>query len=138
MKQSNCVIFDVETTGLSAKLGDRIIEIAALKLENLKVVKSFSTLVNPQCAISYEAFQVHRISQEMLGGAPLIKDVLPDVLEFIKGSIIIGHNIKFDISFLTNELDLSGHIFYDEFIPSTSRRADDFFSAGLQASLCAD
>lgn len=102
------VVFDVETTGLSPARGDRIVEIAAIKIRNLVPVDRFHSLVNPQRSISLEAFEVNRISPEMLLEAPTARQVLPDFLNFLGQATLVGHNIHFDLSFLYNELDLLG------------------------------
>src|SRR3990167_4128835 len=76
------VVFDVETTGLSPKDGDRIVEIGALRYKNGQAWDSFSSLLNPQRPVSPGAFAVNRISQEMLKDAPAASEVLPKFLEF--------------------------------------------------------
>ncbi|HOY08809.1 MAG TPA: 3'-5' exonuclease [Candidatus Omnitrophota bacterium] len=102
------VVLDVETTGLSSRHGDRIIEVAAIKCEGLRVMDRFESLVNPQRPLSYGAYRVNRISAEMLNGAPLAADVLPQVHRFIQGSCLVGHNIKFDLGFLRHEFSSLG------------------------------
>ncbi len=106
LKNKELVIFDVETTGLSPKDGDRIIEIAALKLRRLKPVDRFHTLINPEREISREAFEINGISQEMLEGKPTAREVLPGFLDFIGSLPLAGHNISFDLGFLRHELSL--------------------------------
>ena len=59
------VVFDVETTGLSPFWGDRVIEIAALRVRGLKPVERFHSLVNPHRRVSYQAFLVNQISDEI-------------------------------------------------------------------------
>jgi len=108
LDQYNFVVFDVETTGLSPQSGDRVVEIAALKVENFKVVDRFTTLINPEREVSYGAFLVNGITSEMVSGAPKAAEILPDFLKFINDSIFIGHNIKFDLGFLNNEVVLAG------------------------------
>ncbi len=102
------VVLDVETTGLSSRHGDKIIEVAAVKCEGLRVTDRFESLVNPQRPLSYGAYQVNRISPEMLKDAPLAADVLPQVFRFMQGSCVVGHNIKFDLGFLRHELSSLG------------------------------
>ena len=104
------VIFDVETTGLSAAGGDRMVEIAALKVRNLEPVERFHSLINPERSISSGAFEVNRISEAMLVGAPRSYEILPTFLEFLGNATIVGHNISFDLGFLRNELDLAGFL----------------------------
>ncbi len=107
-KSQEFVILDVETTGLSPLAGDRVIEIAALKIKNLHPVERFTTLIDPERPLSYGAFLVNRITPEMLEGAPKIKDVLPQLSAFTADAYLIGHNIKFDLKFIQNEYELCG------------------------------
>lgn len=101
-------VFDVETTGLDAKRGHRIIEIAGIRIENGQVdeTKSFVSLVNPERDIPWEAKQVNKISDDDVRGAPGIEEVLPKFLEFAQGSILVAHNANFDMSFLNVEKEL--------------------------------
>ncbi|MCX5680687.1 MAG: 3'-5' exonuclease [Candidatus Omnitrophica bacterium] len=107
-KTKEFVVFDVETTGLSPAIGDRIVEIAALKIKNLEPVAHFHSLVDPQRPISFPAFEVNQISEKMLVGAPKAREILPQFLKFVGRATLIGHNITFDMNFLYNEMDLSG------------------------------
>lgn len=101
-------VFDVETTGLDANKGHRIIEIAGLRIEGdvIDEAKSFVSLVNPEREIPWEAKQVNKISDDDVLLAPGIEDVLPKFLDFAKGSILVAHNATFDMSFLTKEKEL--------------------------------
>lgn len=99
-------IFDVETTGLEPESGDRIIEIAGIRLKNDQKLGVFQSLVSTGKEISPEAFAVNRISAEMLKNAPLSERVLPDFLNFANGSILASYNAPFDMGFLNNELGL--------------------------------
>lgn len=102
------VIFDTETTGLEPQTGDRIVEIAAVRVKEDKILDTFQTLVNPQRPISDGAFAVNQISQEMLKDAPDMGKVMPGFLKFIKGSCLCSYNAGFDMDFLNNELRLLG------------------------------
>ncbi len=94
------VVFDLETTGISC-VNDQIIEISAVKAAGGKVVDTFSTLVNPQCAIPYSATRVNGITDEMVAEAPCIQEALEGFLAFIKGHVLVGHNIhSFDLNFI--------------------------------------
>ncbi len=98
-------VFDTETTGLDPKKGNRIIEIAGLRIENgiLDEEKVFVSLVNPERDIPWEARQVNKIKEEDVKNAPSIEEVLPSFLQFAEGSILVAHNAGFDMSFLENE-----------------------------------
>ncbi|MBU1905587.1 MAG: WYL domain-containing protein [Candidatus Omnitrophica bacterium] len=101
-------IFDTETTGLSPEAGDRIIEIAAIKFRGDQRIATLQSLVNPQRDISEAAFQVNKITQEMLKEAPTADKIIPKFLDFIKGSCLCSYNAPFDMEFISKELELIG------------------------------
>lgn len=103
-RETEFVIVDVETTGLSPRTGGRVIELAAVKVKDLRVTDSFHSLIDPQCPISFGAYCVHGISSVMLEGAPTADQVMPSFLEFLGNGCIVGHNVGFDIKFLRHEL----------------------------------
>ena len=97
---SNYVVFDLETTGVSAQ-NDEIIEISALKVKQGEVTETFSTLINPGRSIPYQATKVNGITDKMVEEAPAIKEVLSEFLEFIEDEVLVGHNIRtFDLKFV--------------------------------------
>ncbi len=98
------IVLDIETTGLDYKR-ERIVEFAAIRLENGKEVDRYETLINPQQHIRKSSIQIHGITEEMVENEPFEKDVIDDILNFIGDYTIIGHNIIFDFSFL-NEASL--------------------------------
>lgn len=109
INETDFVIFDVETTGLNPRAGDRIIEIAALRFRGTRSLETFSSLVNPQTTISQGAFEVNHITQEMVDNAPLASKVIPDFLNFLgKDYCFAGYNVGFDLGFLENEVKLLG------------------------------
>ena len=96
----NYVVFDLETTGISA-VKDDIIEISALKVKNHEQVETFSRLVNPRRPIPAGATKVNGITDEMVQSEPGL-----EFLDFIDGEILIGHNIQsFDLLFLNRAAD---------------------------------
>ena len=97
------VIFDTETTGLDPSLGDRIVEIAALRFKGRERLAEFQTLVNPDRPVSNAAFAVNKISADMLKDAPNPAEVIPKFLDFIQGSCLCSYNAGFDLEFLNNE-----------------------------------
>jgi DNA polymerase-3 subunit alpha (Gram-positive type) len=101
-------IFDTETTGLEPQSGDRIVEIAAVRLKGSQNLATFQSLVDPKREISEAAFSVNGITRQMLEGAPEINAVLPKFLEFIRGSCLCSYNAIFDLEFLNNELKVMG------------------------------
>lgn len=101
------VAFDTETTGLSCKTC-RIIEIGAVKFNSGGFISSFNSLINPETNIPLELVELTHITDQMLVGKPLIKEILPEFNKFISDSILIGHNIHFDMRFLQEELARCG------------------------------
>ncbi len=101
------VIFDTETTGLSAKK-DRIVELGAVKVRNGKVLEEKSWLINPQRPIPYYAERVHGISDEMVADSPAFKEIYPDFLSFIGDAVLVAHNAPFDIRFVEAEVSRAG------------------------------
>jgi DNA polymerase-3 subunit alpha (Gram-positive type) len=114
IKLTEFVIFDVETTGLSPVDGDRIIEIAAVKVKGPQVVDKFYSLVNPQRDIPAQATEINNITQEMVVSAPVAADILPEIIRFIGGACVAGHNVRFDLGFLCYELALVGRRLNDQ------------------------
>ena len=103
MKNIRFVVFDVETTGLWSVRGDRVIEIGALAIEGSTIIDEFSTLIYTDRAISREAQKIHGITQEMLAGKQKPDEVMPEFAEFIRDSILVAHNAKFDVGFIRHE-----------------------------------
>ena len=99
------IFLDTETTGLSVKDGDKIIEIACIEtLDLIPTKRVFHKLLNPQKSVSQEAFKVHGFSDEFLKKQKKFEEVADEFLEFIEGKKLIIHNAPFDIGFLNNEL----------------------------------
>ena len=93
-----CVL-DLETTGGSANTCE-ITEIGAVKYCGGEVIGTFQTLVNPGTGIPPFITILTGITQAMVCEAPRIQAVLPSFLEFCHDSVLVGHNIRFDLSFL--------------------------------------
>lgn len=100
--------FDVETTGLALNQGDRICEVAVLKVCNGEKLASFQSLVNSDRMISPEAYAVNGITAEMLNNKPRFQQIGDDLLKILAGTVIVCHNASFDISFLETELNKAG------------------------------
>jgi DNA polymerase-3 subunit epsilon len=97
------VAIDLETTG--ARPGTaKITEIGAVRFEGLREVSRFSTLVNPMRPIPPMITQITGITQEMVADAPRIEEVIPELLEFLAGAVVVAHNACFDVAFLNYEL----------------------------------
>lgn len=98
------IVLDTETTGLDYTR-EKIIEFAAVRLENGKIKDEFQTLINPKQHIRKSSMAIHGISEEMVKDAPTEEEILPAILEFIGDYPIVAHNAIFDYSFL-NEASL--------------------------------
>ncbi len=101
-------VFDVETTGLDPRKGDKIIEIAGVRIIDGVIHESdaFLQLVNPERTIPWEAARINKISDQDVVSAPTIDQVLPRFLEFAQGSLLVAHNCEFDMGFLRVEKEL--------------------------------
>ena len=101
-----CVV-DLETTG-GSPTSCGITEIGAVKLRGGELVATFQTLVNPGAAIPPQITVLTGITDAMVTQAPRIEAVLPSLLEFIGGSVLVGHNVRFDVGFLDAALERDG------------------------------
>lgn len=120
-------VVDIETTGFSRQL-DEIIEISALKVRNDKIVGKFSTLIKPSCRVSRFITDLTGINNSMLLYAPKIYQVLPKFKRFVGDDILLGHNIKFDIGFISaNYYKYFGKYLFNEYF-DTCKMARRFCS----------
>ena len=101
------IILDTETTGLSTIQKHRIVEIGCLELKDQMPTNNiFHVYLNPQRAVSEDAFKVHGYSDDFLSKQKKFSEIAGDFLNFIKNKKIIIHNAEFDLSFLNYELKL--------------------------------
>ena len=101
---SRSVLFDTETTGLDPLLGDRVIEIAALELENeLPTGRQFHVLLDPERDIPEEASRIHGITSADVAGKPRFAAIAAELLAFLDEAPLIAHNAPFDFGFLNAE-----------------------------------
>ncbi len=96
-------IFDLETTGMSPVF-DRIVEIAAVRIELDGTATAYQTLVNPGRRIPPGASAVHRITDAMVAGAPAFDVAARAFLALAEGSTLVAHNARFDLGFLQESL----------------------------------
>lgn len=107
---SRQIVFDTETTGLSAENGDRIIEIGCVELVNRKLTGNHLHLyINPERDSHEDALRVHGLTTEFLSDKPKFAEVAQEILDFMKDAEIIIHNAAFDVGFINRELELLGH-----------------------------
>ena len=93
------VCFDIETTGLKVTQ-EAITEIGAVRLRNGEIVETFQTFVDPERRLTPEIIGLTGITDEMLRGAPKLKDALTAFLAFAGNAPLAAHNAEFDISFI--------------------------------------
>jgi DNA polymerase-3 subunit epsilon len=103
------VVVDVETTGGAANNGDEITEIGAVKLRGGECLGTFQTLVNPGVPIPPSITYLTGITQAMVVPAPRISEVVPAFLEFARDAVVVGHNVRFDLSFLNAAMRREGY-----------------------------
>jgi DNA polymerase III subunit epsilon len=101
------VVVDVETTGGSPSTAS-LTEVAAARYRGGELIGTFCTFVRPDERIPPFITAMTGISDAMVACAPRPTQVLPSLLEFIGGSVLVGHNIRFDLSFLDHALGTSG------------------------------
>ena len=103
------IVLDTETTGLNAKLGDRVIEIGCLELLNRRPTGNhFHHYLNPERASEQGAVKVHGISDEFLLDKPRFREIAAEFIEYIRDAELIIHNAPFDVEFLDSELERAG------------------------------
>ena len=93
------IVFDIETTGLSQKK-NKIIEIGAVKVNDGEEIDRFSEFINPEEPIPYSIEQLTSITDEMVMHAPTVDVILPKFLEFCGDDIVVAHNAAFDTGFI--------------------------------------
>ncbi|MER3485178.1 MAG: hypothetical protein C4345_03565, partial [Chloroflexota bacterium] len=101
------VAVDVETTGLKP-LHQRIIEIAAIRFRGGKEAERFESLVFPERRVPGYITKLTGITDEMVTAAPRFADIALELERFLGTSLVVGHNVGFDISFLNAELARCG------------------------------
>ncbi len=105
------IVLDTETTGFEPQLGHRLVEIAALEIEDLLPTgRSFHAYIDPERDMPADAERVHGLSSAFLRGKPKFAD--PDIahafLDFIGEAPVVAHNAGFDRAFVNWELGLAG------------------------------
>ena len=103
------VVVDLETTGNSPKKGDKIIQLAAMVVQEGAVVDSYTTFINPGVAIPSFIEELTGIDDSMVTDAPEFAEIAPKVLELLDGAVFCAHNVQFDLGFLQAELEEAGY-----------------------------
>ena len=103
------VVLDTETTGLSARMGDRVVEIGCIEILDRRTTENrFHIYLNPGRSSDPGAERVHGLSSEFLADKPKFAEVGKDFLDYVRGAELIIHNAPFDVEFLNQELQLAG------------------------------
>ena len=98
-------VFDFETTGMSYTQGDKVVEFAFIKYSFADgIIAEFTSKVNPQRYIPTDVSAIHGIYDHHVANAPIFSYFTEDILKFIEGTVLVGHNVYFDMRFLTGEL----------------------------------
>ena len=119
LHDKNYVVFDIETTGFSAKK-DKITEIGAVKIISGEITDIFSELINPQINIHWKITEITGITDDMVRDKKTVDDVLPRFLDFCKGFAIVAHNAAFDVSFIKYNAENLGLTFDNEILDTLS------------------
>ena len=120
------VAIDIETTGLDP-FKDAILEIAAVRFTGHRVEDEWSTLINPGKPIPPFITQLTGITNEMVRNAPRLQDVIQEFADFVGDDPVVGHNVRFDLSFLQRHKILKNNDVIDTYelaaiaLPTNSR-----------------
>ncbi|ALC90141.1 ATP-dependent DNA helicase DinG [Bacillus sp. FJAT-18017] len=102
------VVVDLETTGNSPKKGDRIIQFAAVVIEEGKITNQFTSLLNPGKQIPIFIEELTGLKNEDVKDAPLFSEVAPEISSILEDAYFVAHNVLFDLGFLQEELLMAG------------------------------
>ncbi|MBY0122617.1 ATP-dependent DNA helicase DinG [Bacillus sp. S/N-304-OC-R1] len=103
------VVIDLETTGNAPKKGDKIIQFAAVVIENGKITEEYSSFVNPGQPIPPFIEELTGLDDEIVKDAPDFSEIAPKVLMLLENAYFVAHNVLFDLSFLQEELIEAGY-----------------------------
>ncbi|EIJ78652.1 ATP-dependent DNA helicase/DNA polymerase III subunit epsilon [Bacillus methanolicus PB1] len=109
MNQHKFAVIDLETIGNAPKRGDRIIQFAAVVIENGKIIEQYSSFINPEQQIPPFIEELTGINDEMVKDAPLFSEIAPKILTMLDDAYFVAHNVLFDLSFLQEELIHAGY-----------------------------
>lgn len=99
------VVMDTETTGFSAYGGDQVVSISLIEYQGLYATgRCYNRLVNPRRKIPPAATAIHHISDTDVSDAPVLTEILPEIVEFMDDAVLVGHHLAFDLRFLNRAL----------------------------------
>lgn len=103
------VVLDVETTGLEAARGNRVIEVGCVEIVGRRITgRVLQRYVDPERDIEEGALRVHGIDRARLRGEPKFAAILDELLAFVRDADVLFHNAPFDLGFLDAELERAG------------------------------
>jgi DNA polymerase-3 subunit epsilon len=98
------IVLDTETTGLDPETGDRIVEIGGVELWNhMPTGRTFHQYINPERAMSEEAFAVHGLGDAFLRDKPVFREIAGAFADFVGDARLVIHNAAFDMKFINAE-----------------------------------
>lgn len=107
IEEAEFSVVDVETTGLGPA-NNNIIEIGLVKIKNFKVIDRYNSFINPGRSIPPFITQFTGISNDDVYDAPFFEDLVKPLQDFLEDSVLVGHNLQFDLSFLRKEFRVCG------------------------------
>jgi DNA polymerase-3 subunit epsilon len=108
IENTEFAVVDIETTGLFPQMNDRIIEIAAIRVDARGTpLDEYATLVNPNRDLG--PTYIHGITAKEVENAPNFEEIAGDILGKLAGSVLVGHNVLFDFQFIQSEVIRLGH-----------------------------
>jgi DNA polymerase III subunit epsilon len=106
-------VVDLETTGLRARAGDRIVEVAVVTIDGDDAPLVFHSLVNPGVPLSPFVTRLTGIGDALVAGAPRFEEIADPLLASLAGTVFVAHNARFDWGFLAAELDRARGLLLD-------------------------
>lgn len=103
LSSARFAFLDLETTGLSPWFGDRVCEVGIVLTEGRRIKQQFQMLVNPERPLSPGAASTNGLTDEELSRAHLFADIAEEIVEWLRGTVVVCHNAQFDIQFLDSE-----------------------------------
>lgn len=101
------VFVDIETTGGSYR-NSRILEVAAIRFEDGKITREFSTLLNPETYVPSNITALTGIRSSDVQDKPTFAEIAPELMDILQGAVFIAHNVRFDYSFIKQEFHSIG------------------------------
>lgn len=123
LKDLEFSVLDFETTGLYPYNGDKIVEVGIVRCNTESILSTYESMINPAIPIPAEVTKINHITNDMVKDSPLIADKLTEITDFMNNSVIVAHNLSFDLSFLNYELEKNGKLKVDNWMADTIKIA---------------